>query len=172
MKKAEMMPREQAFETRMYQLYQAMKQRFKERRNKRGRVTQIGRDIPFDCIAFKDWVEKLLGGKSGAVQCNYCKVWMTALDIGFDHINPVSQGGSLNFDNLCACCKTCNNLKGNLTYATFMWLFNALQAAGLPGSMTVADRKNIESRLKTGGRQYSFSRKPPAVTQKEPEEVF
>jgi 5-methylcytosine-specific restriction endonuclease McrA len=162
-----LMPREKAFEERMYSLYSSMKARFKEKRNKRGKIIRIGRELPFDCLDFKVWAEKKLGGKAGAVQCRYCRTWLTALDVGFDHLEPVSQGGSLGLDNLDACCKTCNNLKGNLTYATFMWLFGELQLAGLPTHMTVADRKNLESRLKTGGVQYKYGRdkKKPAVTE-------
>ena len=160
------MPRVQAFLARTSQIYAAMKQRFREKRNKRGRIIRIGRELPFERDQFQNWVSMKLGGPGGAVQCRYCRKWLTALDIGFDHVEPVSQGGSLDLGNLDACCDQCNRLKGNLTYATFMWLMDAMLKAGLPGQMTVADRKNLESRLKTGGMQYrgKFVKEKPAAS--------
>lgn len=158
------MPRTLAFLARTSSLYSAMKQRFSEKRNKVGRIIRIGRELPFTRDQFQNWVAMKLGGTEGAVQCRYCRVWMTALDIGFDHVEPVSQGGGLGLDNLDACCDACNRLKGNLTYRTFMWLIAAMLKAGLPNEMTVADRKNLESRLKTGGMQYrgKFVKEKPA----------
>lgn len=148
------MPRQMAFLARTSQIYSAMKQRFREKRNKRGKIIRIGRELPFERDQFQNWVAMKLGGPGGAVQCRYCRKWMTALDVGFDHIEPVSQGGDIGLPNLDACCDPCNRLKGNLSYATFMRLFEWIQKAGLPGEMTLADRKNLESRLKTGGMQY------------------
>lgn len=131
-----------------------MKERFKEKRNKKGRILRIGRVLPFTREQFEKWVWGKLGGPNGAASCRYCKTMMTALDMGFDHVDPVSQGGSIGLDNLDLCCQECNRLKGNLSCATFMWLLSAMEKAGLPNQMTVADRKSLEMRLKSGGMSY------------------
>jgi len=164
--KAAAMPRELAFLIRTASIYNSMKARFKEKRNKRGRILRIGRELPFQRYQFQDWVAMKLGGPSGTVQCRYCRKFLTAMDLGVDHVEPVSQGGSLGFDNLDICCDECNRLKGNLTLRTFMWVLDAMMKAGLPGEMTAADRKNLESRLKTGGMQYRgkfVKEKPPIL---------
>ena len=52
-------------------------------------------------------------------QCAYCQT--TAANTGqlmtVDHIIPRSQGGSTEFNNLCFCCRACNEFKGQKTGA-------------------------------------------------------
>ena len=45
--------------------------------------------------------------------CQYCGKVFNPADLTLDHVMPRSRGGSSNWDNLVACCKRCNNRKGN-----------------------------------------------------------
>jgi 5-methylcytosine-specific restriction endonuclease McrA len=45
--------------------------------------------------------------------CQYCGRVFNPSDLTLDHVIPKSRGGSSNWDNLVACCKKCNNKKGN-----------------------------------------------------------
>jgi 5-methylcytosine-specific restriction endonuclease McrA len=45
--------------------------------------------------------------------CQYCGKVFNPSDLTLDHVIPKSRGGSSNWDNLVACCKRCNNRKGN-----------------------------------------------------------
>lgn len=45
--------------------------------------------------------------------CQYCSKVFNPADLTLDHVIPRSKGGSSNWDNLVACCKRCNNRKGN-----------------------------------------------------------
>jgi len=45
--------------------------------------------------------------------CQYCGKVFNPSDLTLDHVIPKSRGGSSNWDNLVACCKKCNNRKGN-----------------------------------------------------------
>ncbi len=45
--------------------------------------------------------------------CQYCGLKTTGLTI--DHILPTSRGGTNTWDNVVACCQTCNVKKGNRT---------------------------------------------------------
>ena len=47
--------------------------------------------------------------------CFYCGKHLTETNRTIDHIIPIKQGGKENNENLVACCKECNTLKGNLT---------------------------------------------------------
>ena len=47
--------------------------------------------------------------------CQYCGKVFNPSDLTLDHVIPKSRGGSSNWDNLVACCKRCNNRKGNAT---------------------------------------------------------
>lgn len=173
------MPLESAFYIRTGQIIQQMKRRFGERRVKRGirtgRVIQVGREIPFTLDQFREWLLQQLGGNhNGTCRCTFCPAVLDAINIGFDHLNPVSQGGSLGFENLTPCCDRCNRLKGRLTLETFKKLIAWLNAAGKsPQSMTLVDAMDIEKRLKGGGIFYK-EKKPKAAAVPVPvqEEVF
>ena len=45
--------------------------------------------------------------------CQYCGKVFNPSELTLDHVIPKSRGGSSNWDNLVACCKKCNNRKGN-----------------------------------------------------------
>lgn len=47
--------------------------------------------------------------------CQYCRATLTAAKLTLDHVTPRSRGGKSTWENLVACCYTCNNRKGDKT---------------------------------------------------------
>ena len=45
--------------------------------------------------------------------CQYCQVVLTAGELTLDHVIPRSRGGLSTWENLVACCHSCNRRKGN-----------------------------------------------------------
>ena len=45
--------------------------------------------------------------------CQYCSAVLTAGELTLDHVIPRSRGGLSTWENLVACCPTCNRRKGN-----------------------------------------------------------
>jgi 5-methylcytosine-specific restriction endonuclease McrA len=45
--------------------------------------------------------------------CQYCGVVLPSGELTLDHVIPRSRGGSSTWENLVACCHTCNRRKGN-----------------------------------------------------------
>jgi 5-methylcytosine-specific restriction endonuclease McrA len=45
--------------------------------------------------------------------CQYCGVVLTAGELTLDHVTPRSRGGLSTWENLVACCHSCNRRKGN-----------------------------------------------------------
>ena len=45
--------------------------------------------------------------------CQYCQVVLPAGELTLDHVVPRSRGGASTWENLVACCHTCNRRKGN-----------------------------------------------------------
>ena len=45
--------------------------------------------------------------------CQYCATVMNAAELTLDHVIPRSRGGASTWENLVACCHTCNRRKGN-----------------------------------------------------------
>ena len=45
--------------------------------------------------------------------CQYCSVVLTAGELTLDHVVPRSRGGLSTWENLVACCHSCNRRKGN-----------------------------------------------------------
>jgi 5-methylcytosine-specific restriction endonuclease McrA len=45
--------------------------------------------------------------------CQYCQVVLTAGELTLDHVIPRSRGGLSTWENLVACCPSCNRRKGN-----------------------------------------------------------
>jgi 5-methylcytosine-specific restriction endonuclease McrA len=45
--------------------------------------------------------------------CQYCAKVISSSDLTLDHVIPRSRGGSSTWENLVACCHTCNRRKGN-----------------------------------------------------------
>lgn len=47
--------------------------------------------------------------------CQYCGKELPAKDLTLDHVVPRSRGGLSRWENLVACCKSCNHTKGDRT---------------------------------------------------------
>jgi len=47
--------------------------------------------------------------------CQYCGEVFPPQELTLDHVIPRSRGGDSNWDNLVACCRRCNNRKGDRT---------------------------------------------------------
>ncbi|MCC6874311.1 MAG: HNH endonuclease [Sandaracinaceae bacterium] len=47
--------------------------------------------------------------------CQYCRAVLPSHELTFDHVVPRSQGGRTSWENIVACCRPCNALKGNRT---------------------------------------------------------
>ena len=47
--------------------------------------------------------------------CQYCGRTASTADLTLDHVVPRSRGGSSGWENLVACCRPCNNRKGDRT---------------------------------------------------------
>ena len=45
--------------------------------------------------------------------CQYCATVLSSSDLTLDHVIPRSRGGASTWENLVACCHTCNRRKGN-----------------------------------------------------------
>ena len=45
--------------------------------------------------------------------CQYCGVALASSDLTLDHVVPRSRGGNSTWENLVACCHSCNRQKGN-----------------------------------------------------------
>ncbi len=45
--------------------------------------------------------------------CQYCGIILTAGELTLDHVLPRSRGGLSTWENLVACCHSCNRRKGN-----------------------------------------------------------
>jgi 5-methylcytosine-specific restriction endonuclease McrA len=144
-----------------------MKQRFRERRFKTGpRKGQIFRTeimLPFSLQEFLSWAEKQIGGMNGSVKCAYCARYLDARDVGFDHRQPVEQGGSVTLDNLVCTCNECNRYKGPLTPTAFDWIRRVLKEE-IGKNLTIADAKDLERRLRSGGGFFKTSKRAKDAT--------
>jgi 5-methylcytosine-specific restriction endonuclease McrA len=45
--------------------------------------------------------------------CQFCARVLPAIELTLDHVIPRSRGGHTDWDNLVACCHSCNNRKGD-----------------------------------------------------------
>ena len=94
------------------------------------RVTHLDSDNP---IVIAIWEKKVYMGKSvlgtsqwkkqrqrvlkrDNYQCQYCGQDATEID----HVIPRAKGGGHDMENLVACCKRCNGLKGSRSQAAFL----------------------------------------------------
>jgi 5-methylcytosine-specific restriction endonuclease McrA len=157
-----LLPLEETFNKRISGIYRAMVQRFGERKFKsgprQGKVFRPAQAVPFSREEFLAWAEKLLGGKDGAVKCNYCAEILDVRTVGFDHEYPTKQGGSLALINIVPACASCNREKGSLTPLAFSWLREVLKSE-IGKHLTIADSREITMRLKSGGMTFSKSAK-------------
>ena len=70
------------------------------------RVARQGHQVPFSRanIYFRD-----------KYQGQYCGQQLSGIELTFDHVVPVSQGGRKAWDNIVTCCVNCNRQKGGKT---------------------------------------------------------
>jgi 5-methylcytosine-specific restriction endonuclease McrA len=52
-----------------------------------------------------------------AHSCQYCRHAFSPMELTFDHVVPVAQGGRKDWENIVTCCITCNRRKGGRTPA-------------------------------------------------------
>lgn len=130
------------FKAKSRQTFSNMQARFSEKRNKHGRIIRIGRELPFDLEQFRAWLLTWLGSEGGVVRCSYCSAWLDISTIVVDHRVPVNRGGDLGLDNLAVCCKSDNDIKGQLTESEYCKLIAFLQS-----ELAGVAEQNIKQRL-------------------------
>lgn len=165
------LPSHKDFMRKSYQLYRDMERRFQQKENKRGRVTRVGREIPFELDAFRNWLTNTLGGQEdGFTRCPWCK---TPIDVGNlvpDHATPASRGGSLELDNLMAVCDRCNLRKGSLTVDEYRALLNGLDTFPEAARTDILQRLEIAVQLAMKVRREEARRRgnQPCVSKPTP----
>jgi hypothetical protein len=165
MKKIALMPREAAFWDRARKAYHHMRERVKEKRTKKNRIIQVGRQIPFTLDQFNDWlVSQFHGDPNGVIKCRYCTRMITGMDFQVEHVEPLKQGGSLDLENLALVDEECNRFKGNLTESAFAMLKEFLRR--LQDEQLLADAAEIEQRMKISGSAHSMRKRLMILTAK------
>lgn len=73
------------------------------------------------CKSYKQWIRK------GKGYCSYCNEKLERYPITrndlrptIDHQIPTSRGGRDSIENIVACCKKCNEMKGDYTVPEFL----------------------------------------------------
>lgn len=136
---------EKIFIKRTANIYRHQCERFTEKRNKRGRVTQVGREIPYSLAEFREWAKaQFPETRTWVTRCGYCNAILTLEACCSDHRTPVSRGGDLGLDNQILCCDPCNRIKGKLTAKEYSALRQGLE------TFPETARADIYARLKTG----------------------
>ena len=75
-----------------------------------------------------------------AHRCGYCGAVATTVD----HVIPRSRGGSDTWENLVACCLSCNNAKSDRTPAEMGWRLRAVLQPPRGGQWTVRGAERAE----------------------------
>jgi hypothetical protein len=159
------MPREQAFWDRASKAFYNMRSRFQEKRNRKGRILQVGRPLPFTLTDFREWlVGQFHGDVNSVVKCRYCPRMISGMDFQVEHVDPVKQGGSLALDNLALVDEDCNRFKGNLTESAFAMLREFLRR--MQDEQLFADAAEIEQRMKISGSAHSMRKRIMLMTAK------
>jgi len=159
---AEMMPLDRAFHLRSASIYNSMRARFAEKKNKRGKIIQYAREVPFTLEVFRNWLISQLGTPGGCGSCAYCHRPLTAEDLRVDHKTPAQRGGSLALSNLAITCDPCNQAKGKLTAQEFDCLKEGLDDFLRRGILGPEGYKDIWARLKGRMAIFKKSRKEAA----------
>jgi 5-methylcytosine-specific restriction endonuclease McrA len=82
--------------------------------------------------------------KMYGTKCKYCDKILNINTLVFDHIVPISKGGSSNIDNIQIICKTSNGMKGSLSEENFQIVLDWLET--VPEEI----KKDISVRLARG----------------------
>src|SRR6266404_2636543 len=86
--------------------------------------------------------------------CQYCAIVLSASDLTLDHVVPRSRGGLSTWENLVACCHSCNRTKGNqLLVETSMKLLREPRAFNLHTSRHIM---RMIGRSDSKWRKYLF----------------
>jgi 5-methylcytosine-specific restriction endonuclease McrA len=86
--------------------------------------------------------------------CQYCAVVLSSGDLTLDHVVPRSRGGLSTWENLVACCHSCNRVKGNqLLVETNMKLLREPRAFNLHTSRHIM---RMIGRSDSKWRKYLF----------------
>jgi 5-methylcytosine-specific restriction endonuclease McrA len=96
-----------------------------------------------ECSITTDEIAKLILDAYGK-PCRFCGRILTIQNLVFDHVYPISKGGSSNVDNLAVICRSCNGRKGSLIQEEFEELLRWL--ATMPSDFA----NNILIRLSGG----------------------
>lgn len=59
-------------------------------------------------------------------KCVYCESNLSISEFTIDHVKPVSKGGTDDYNNVVCSCKSCNQLKGNVSLSETLinWVDN------------------------------------------------
>lgn len=79
-------------------------------------------------------------------KCSYCESKLSMRSATVDHIIPRSKGGLNTLDNTVASCKTCNNLKGDMSLSKFTSDYGMVLNT-TPRSLT--DEEKVDCLIKT-----------------------
>ncbi len=113
----------------------------KTRDKKHGQETMITIDM------LREFAKTKIGTK-----CIYCDDILTHKNISFDHIIPLSKGGTSELANIQLICKTCNRQKDKMLHDEFVKLKSFLLTISEPS------RKMINQKLSMGGFNASYKR--------------
>ena len=114
------------------------------------------------------WERALEQVGPGVIPCPYCRAigrpafMITLANYVWDHVVPVTHGGSHDLDNLRAVCEDCNRLKGSLNYNFFIELMQALEEWKDP-----RDRSYMHACLRTHGVTNKIRFAPKKLVQTE-----
>ena len=95
--------------------------------------------------SLKAWLDDVK--QNEPTNCEYCSSKIKFIQVSIDHRQPMSRGGTSSLDNLCVCCKQCNQAKGNMTeveWRSLLYIFAGFEDGG----------ERIIKRLVAAGNMY------------------
>lgn len=114
------------------------------------RAAHLNMPMPFTVAEMRVWLIQDIGfGPRGenAVQCCYCSQWLNVATFVLDHVIAIARPwyGGFGFDNLAACCASCNRRKGKMSAEGFR------QLTAFTLTLDSRDAGDLWSRLANGG---------------------
>jgi hypothetical protein len=85
--------------------------------------------------------------------CRWCRL-PVGFDLHLDHLQPISRNGKFALHNLCVSCSRDNRLRGMLTEAETLHLFEFL------ADLHPAAKEDLERRLLAGAKRYGKRETP------------